>query len=204
MFSTPHKATLIACIALAVLAGALVASPAAATPAPPNNTTADVPTTTTTDRDDTRNVSIRIDNATWVTDYEYRNGKFRLTLVTSAAVRRVTVSEAIGGDDAGTGYFAIRSVILRSGTPTTVTIPAEMVDGKAIVTLTTRGCIQTGKCPYIQAGSGESTLFDGAATWRIVYTAGFVSMVGVAYGTRRYMKKQAVDDDERRVEEVLD
>jgi hypothetical protein len=201
MFSPTPRATFAVLLALAALTGALVASPAAATQqTPENNTTTTTPTTTP--EDDTRNVSIPVDQNTHVAAYEYVGGEFRVTLVTSAPVTRVTVSEAIGGDVGGTGYFSVRQVTLIRGEPTTVTIPAEQVDGKAVITLTTSACIQSGKCPYIQAGSGSSHFFDGSAQWRYVYIAGFVSMGGVAYGTRRYMKKQAVEDDERQVREV--
>jgi hypothetical protein len=200
MFSTTSKAALIVCLALGVLTAALVASPAAATQeadTPENNTT------TTQQSDDGRNVTIQVDSQTYVADYEYRNGKFRVTLTTSAAVRRVTISEAIGGDDAGTGYFNVRQVTLSRGEPTTVTVPAEMVDGKAVVSLTTRACIAAGKCPYIQQGSGESTFFDGAAQWRLVYLAGFIGMTGTAWGTYRYMTSQESKDGEKIVEEGL-
>jgi biopolymer transport protein ExbD len=201
MFSTTSKAALIACLALTILTAALVAAPAAATQqadTPPNTTT-----TTTTPEDDSRNVTIQVDDQTYVADYDYRNGKFRVTLTTSAAVRRVTISEAIGGDDAGTGYFSVRQVTLQRGEPTTVEVPAEMVDGKAVVSLTTRQCISSGKCPYIQQGSGESTFFDGAAQWNLVYLAGFIGMTGTAWGTYRYMTSKENKTGEKLVEEGL-
>lgn len=183
------------------MTGALAAPSVAATndlSTPPNATTA-----TTTAEDDGRNVSVQVDSNTYVANYEYVDGEFRVTMVTTAPVTRVTLSEAIGGDKGGTGYFSVRQVTLRNGEPTTVTVPAEQVDGKAVITLTTSACINSGKCPYLQAGSGSGTFFNGSATWGIVYTAGGVSMVGVAFGTRRYMMKQRVDDDERRIEEVF-
>jgi hypothetical protein len=200
MFSTPQHATVIACIALAALTGALVASPVAAMPdtqTPPNATT-----TTTTPDDDTRNVSIQVDDQTYVAGYEYRNGEFRVTLTTSAAVRRVTISEAIGGDTEGAGYFAVRQVTLTRGKPTTVTVPAEQIDGKAIVSLTTRSCIQAGKCPYIQAGSGSGQIFNGSATWTKVWGVFIVGSIGTTLMTRRWQRYRDDDDDDVIVERV--
>lgn len=201
MFSAPQKATLIACIVLAVLTGALVASPVAATQEAPNNTTTNTPTTTA--EEDTRNVSIQVDPTTYVASYEYRNGEFRVTLVSSVP-KTVTISEAVGGEKGGTGYFNVRQVRLMPNEPTTVTIPAEQTDGKSVVTLTTSLCIEQGKCPYIQAGSGEALLFDGAAEWNYVYLAATLTFAGGAYGTRRYIRRNETDDDDRMVSGVFD
>lgn len=200
MFSAHHQAALIACIALVALSGALVASPVSATESmlAPNNTT-----TTTMPGGETRNVTIPVDDNTHVAAYEYVGGKFRVTLVTSAAVSRVTVSEAVGGDNSGTGYFSVRQVTLTRGEPTTVTVPAEQVDGKAVITLTTRACINSGKCPYIQAGSGSSAFFDGSARWGLVYLAAFSAMSATTYGTYRYMTSKENKTGEKLVEEGL-
>jgi hypothetical protein len=201
MFSTTQKAALIACIALAALTGALVASPVAATPAPDNTTTTDSPTTTP--EDDGRNVSIPVDQNTHVASYEYVNGKFRVTLVTSAPVSRVTISEAVGGDTGGTGYFSVRQVTLTQAEPTTVSVPAEQIDGKAVITLTTSACIQSGKCPYIQAGSGSGTFFNGSARWGLVYLAAFSAAGATTFGTYKYMTSKENKTGEKLVEEGL-
>jgi hypothetical protein len=202
MFSTHRGATVAALVALVALTGALGVSTVAATPQSdlaPNNST-----TTTTADDDGRNVSIQVDGQTWVADYGYANGEFEVTLVTTAALRTVTISEAVGGDKGGSGYFSVRQVRLMPGQPTTVSIPAEQVDGKAVITLTTGQCIQTGKCPYLQAGSGESTVFDGSAQWNFVYIAAGGTFIGAAFGTRRYVRKNTTDDDDRIVRGVFD
>lgn len=189
MFSAPHQATLIVCIALGVLTAGLVAAPAVAgaQQTPENNTTATVPTTS---QDVGRNVTIEVDQNTHVTNYQHRDGEMVVTLVTEAPVTRVTLSESIGGDVAGSGYFSVRQVTLTRGEPTTVTVPARKVDGKAVVTLTTSACISAGKCPYLQAGSGGGLLFTESIDWGLGYLIFIIGSIGTAYGTKRYRERQ--------------
>lgn len=156
--------------------------------------------TTTTRRDQPKEVAREITENTRVLDWEYSNGEFDVVLETDT-VSTVTMSEQVGADRGGAGQFGIQQARLTSGEVIERTIPAQKVDGKAVITLTTPASINQGFGVFLQAGHGFD-LFDGAATWGLAGLAGLASGGGTAWGTKRYRESKLDEQDERQMERL--
>ena len=158
----------------------------------------DTETTTPEPEDDT--VARHIDQNTRIREWDYSGGVFELVLE-SDTVSTVTVSEQISMDRAGTGQFNIQQARPTANNPVRLSIPAEKVDNKAVITLTTSASINQGYGIVIQAGSGFN-LFNGPATWSLAGIGGVGAFAGTAWGTKRYRESKLDEEDERRSERI--
>ena len=191
------RRTLLTTAASIATTSSILSTPALAQEDPPTET----PTSTTTAaRDEPKEVAREITENTRVLDWEYVDGAFEVVLETDT-VSTVTLSEQIGADRAGAGRFNIQQARLTSGEVIERTIPAEKVDGKAVITLTTGASINQGYGIFLQAGHGFD-VFDGPATWGLAGIGALGTFGGTAWGTKRYRESKLEEQEKRQVEEV--
>jgi len=145
-------------------------------------------------------VAVQISPATHVSEYEYRNGAFHIT-VYSALPTTLTLTESVVRREAGAGTMNVQQVQLDRGA-TETTIAAPMVENMAVVTLTTPQSINNGTGAFLQAGAPGIRVFDGPATWSLAGLGGLGTFVGTAYGTRRYYQKKKDEQDDLEVDRI--
>ena len=156
--------------------------------------------TTTPEPDKADTVARHIDENTRIREWDYSGGVFDLVLE-SDTVSTVTVSEQISMDRGGTGQFNIQQARPTANNRVRLSIPAEKVDNKAVITLTTSASINQGYGIVIQAGSGFN-LFNGPATWSLAGIGALGTFGGTAWGTKRYRESKLEEQEKRQVEEV--
>jgi hypothetical protein len=157
-------------------------------------------TTGTTTGEPTQKIAVQVSPATHVEDYTHRGGRFELT-VYSAITTTLTMSESVIRQEAGAGQFNVRQVQLERGT-TKTSIAAPLVDGMAVVTLTTPESINAGTGAFLQTGAPGLQIFDGSATWGLTGIASAASFGSGLWGSKRWREKKRDEQDEREVQEL--
>jgi hypothetical protein len=186
-------------ILLVVLAGAIMLMPAIAaaqsTPEPPDPPDGDLNTTTAPPDE---SIVIQLSPATWITDYEYDDGEWSITLK-SEMPTTLTVSEAVPMDESGAERFSIRQYDIERGV-TTVKFQAPPIDGMSKVSLTTSESIANGNGVYLQSGSRsvsrEPVPFNTANIFIGVSALGGAGLA-FAFAYRRYEDDEDVDRRDR-------
>ena len=145
-------------------------------------------------------VAVQISPATHVSEFEYRNGAFHIT-VYSALPTTLTLTESVVRREAGAGTMNVRQVPLNRGA-TETSIAAPMVENMAVVTLTTPQSINNGTGAFLQAGAPGITVFGGPATWGLASLGAAGTFAGTAYGTRRYYRAKKDEQDETEVDRI--
>ncbi|WP_435317948.1 hypothetical protein [Haloarchaeobius sp. TZWSO28] len=156
--------------------------------------------TTTTQKPEPQQV-VREVGSVDILDYDYSDGAFDIQMRTDSPVSTATISEQIGADRAGAGRFNIKQLNLTEGNVIETRVPAQMVDGKAVVTVTTSQSINDGYGIFLQAGNGFD-LFNGPATWSLAATGSLGTFAGTAWGTKRYRESKLEEQEKRQIEEV--
>lgn len=157
-----------------------------ATPEPPNEVVAEV------------------DEDVRVTDYGYDDGNATFWVALShvgSRSSRVTITEAITGDESGAGTFGIEQVRVRPDEQLVVHVSIDPNADPKGVMITTSKSINKGQGTYLQLDSGGS-LFDFAASWGIVrvawlfgVTASFGALFGGAWWLVSSRHEDAADAD---------
>ncbi|QLC34076.1 hypothetical protein EFA46_007615 [Halarchaeum sp. CBA1220] len=130
---------------------------------------------------------VAVDGVMTIQGWEYENGRFNVTLTASQYHVATLAASARASDRVA--HSPYRQVVLQGGESTTVSIPADRVDGEASVSVTTGACIQSGSCPTVY--SDDTSLgspFGGSPTLGWLGGAGIavLSMVaGALYVVRR-------------------
>jgi len=150
---------LVAVLALATLA-TVASGPAAAQETPANTSTPTAESVEQIDRN-TRLISA---------EYDEESGEARITLE-SETLQDVTLTDASGLLQGG--ETATRTVTLRPGERTTVTIPATKVNGYVVVSIATRTTL------YGEPIETSADMFQGSATWETAQAAAVGGGVGV-------------------------
>ncbi|GGN17875.1 hypothetical protein GCM10009021_18460 [Halarchaeum nitratireducens] len=130
---------------------------------------------------------VSVDGVMTIQGWEYEDGRFNVTL--TASQYHVATLAASARASERVAHSPYRQVVLEGSESTTVSIPADRVDGEASVSVTTGACIQSGSCPTVY--SDDTSLgspFGGSPTLGWLGGAGIavLSMVaGALYVVRR-------------------
>ncbi|WP_435097371.1 hypothetical protein [Halarchaeum sp. P4] len=122
-----------------------------------------------------------VDGVTTVTGWKYADGVMRVTLKVSQ-YHVITLSGS-AERQGRVAHSAFRRVTLQRGETTTVTIPADRIDGRASVGITTSACISSGSCPTVYSREDSSgSLLPGTPSgsdWIVTFVAaGIAALLG--------------------------
>lgn len=212
-------ALVVATISVVALSGAGAAT-TAGVPAPNNTTTAtttvadetDVgPPTTTPDPDslglskgtatptpEPETVIYQFGPAVELTDYEFSDGVVTVTFRSKIDDAVVTLTEAPKQNEQKVQKLNIRSGITLDRGMNRIRFDLRDDDSQVLVGV---GYNDDAYGVSLQSGTSGGGLFDGSASWDLVYLAGLVAFVGSVVGVREWRIRNS-DDDEPRVEQV--
>ncbi|WP_188878851.1 hypothetical protein [Halarchaeum grantii] len=128
---------------------------------------------------------VAVDGVLSVTGWEYEDGRMNVTLRASQykSVTLAASAEANGR----VAQAAYRQVVLQRGDTTTVSLPADRVDGAASVSVTTGACIASGSCPTIYSDDNTGPWLTGGSEVGWLGGAGvaLASCFGIGWWTLR-------------------
>ncbi|WP_435098475.1 hypothetical protein [Halarchaeum sp. P4] len=135
---------------------------------------------------------VAVDGVLTIQGWTYEDGIMNVTLQASQ-YKSVTLS-ASAEKQGKVSSAAYRQVILQRGETTTISLPADRIDGAASVSVTTSACIASGSCPTIYSNDNTGPWLTGGSE------VGWLGGMGVAltscFGVGWWVLRRGTDEPE--------